>query len=434
LAEIASLPPTRLKHQDEVDQILYGDSINWVISQPLDIHWSIIQEIVRPNIQPDTGHYLVYLKFDSTINLIGTTLLHNADFALSTFNKASFYMSTFNTANFSRAKFNTARFPTATFNKADFSRATITNSAEFYGASFKDLARFSGARFHKSITLEGLSFGKYVDFSNLAFFGTSLDSASVAEAEAVSTMRGFNFKKKYTLTKDTIEVVPTAFLQKAYFADDCSLRVQGNIPRLGIGLEDWNRIWIAFNEGSAYIDKQRLLNDVIKYVNELTTANRKLRDDVLDRLDYQLTKLEMEHGNILNRARIYFFELIAKNGYRGTWNFVITVLSLVLLFTIVYYRRFQDEIDRYIYNVRPYGKNTEDKLPHIGGKVLQFLRNVWFSLFIFITFKFNRSYFHFPKGLQATVVTEWVVGLIMLIIYFFHFSSKYAFIKALLGI
>jgi len=173
---------------------------------------------------------------------------------------------------------------------------------------------------------------------------------------------------------------------------------------------------------------------VIKYVNELTTANRKLRDDVLDRLDYQLTKVEMEHGNILNGARIYFFDLIARNGYRGTLNFVITVISLVLLFTIIYYRRFQDEIDRYIYNVRPYGKNSEDKLPRIGGKVLQFLRNVWFSLFIFITFKFSRNYFTFPRGLQAAIITEWMVGLIMLIIYFFYFASKYAFIKALLGI
>ncbi|MCU0427688.1 MAG: hypothetical protein MUF71_18910, partial [Candidatus Kapabacteria bacterium] len=61
-------------------------------------------------------------------------------------------------------------------------------------------------------------------------------------------------------------------------------------------------------------------------------------------------------------------------------------------------------------------------------------RIVWFSAVVCLSPKFNKEYFHFSTVLLWFVVAEWVVGVMMLIMYLVFIASKYGFVKVLLGI
>lgn len=323
---------------------------------------------------------------------------------------------------------------------ARFEDAMFISQARFSNVIFRNSADFDGAWFLVGVTLEGVSFNRHASFSNLIFLSASDNDLWYLKENEGGRLNDSNPMK--------IVRGKVGFLERAYFAEYCLLRVDGDIARLGIGLEDWNRVWVdvvdisnSTKPDADYINGKRLLNSVVKYVNDQQTAPKDLRDEALSRLNYQLVQLDRRYSqSTIEKLWLGFLELVVRNGYHGGGNFAIVVSVLVVVFAFGYCLHHQNELDAFIKQGKFISEGGDQEAhapesrPVRKEPFLRTIRSLWFSIYIFITPKFDKQYFKFSGGLQRLVITEWMIGLGMIGIYLVYIATKFAFVKALLGI
>ncbi len=129
---------------------------------------------------------------------------------------------------------------------------------------------------------------------------------------------------------------------------------------------------------------------------------------------------------------LYLLELVVHNGYKGEWNFFITVLSVILTFAVVYFYFYRLQMISYFdeLSIRPsYGKNLV-----ATSSVKNFAKCFWFSSAIFISLKFQKKLFNLDKKIFFIVCFEWILGFFLMILYLVYIAIKYPFAKALLGL
>jgi uncharacterized protein YjbI with pentapeptide repeats len=443
------------------------------------------------------------------------------------FNDATFSQKTwFGFTTFSRGGF----FTDAVFSQeASFRSAIFSHEAYFAGAKFSQRAYFFYVIFSQEADFLSAKFSHEVDFSSATFSQwVSFQSSGIGDTMLFdnTSFNGYaNFSNLHFLpdtSKRGLQPQRRSLLSRSYLAEGLNLQIDQNIDSLAIRLEDLNRTWLVFDDSTKdflsdttrdssnafaaaarfitsfysrlwtiaehslacilhgsyierrsvipenkYIDRQRILNDVIKYVNNQEKAPKDLKDDVTERLNYQLTRLEMHHAIGWRLIWLEFLELVVRNGYNGGMQFFSFLLSLVFLFAVLFFFLFRSELklyiveDKFIEDTRTVQKPLSERLGSLKDIVrpsryatkefwlqcredlsrslkwllqpMRFAEAMWFSAFVFLSFKFNRDYFKFSRGLRIVVIIEWSAGLGLIAIYLIYSASRYAFVKALLG-
>ncbi len=141
-------------------------------------------------------------------------------------------------------------------------------------------------------------------------------------------------------------------------------------------------------------------------------------------------KYKFQHGGAL--LWLYTLKLTLNCGYKGESNFFITVLTIIAIFSLLYFYLFNDDMMNYFNE-----SNTQPS--YYKGKIQKFtIKNfakcLWLSTGIFLNPKFPKKHFNFSNYLFLIVSFEWVLGLFLIILYLLYIAVNYPFVKAILGI
>jgi hypothetical protein len=176
-------------------------------------------------------------------------------------------------------------------------------------------------------------------------------------------------------------------------------------------------------------------------------------DEANIHLDHQKTMYRMEYlkdnptfFNLLAYLGYQLLEWTVGNGYHGETRFALFSLTLIVIFAFFYYWRYRKDILYYIDHTRNKGE-TIDMPParryrsHFRQRpgsqttaFVTFAKCFWFSFVIFINPRFPPSYFKFGNGFLVFLLTEWLIGVVMIILFLIFIASQYSFVKSIIGL
>jgi hypothetical protein len=347
----------------------------------------------------------------------------------------------------------------------------LIKSLDFYSTTFKSNVKFTSSDFQRKIKFDKSSFLANLELSKVNFFDTLIFHADTVQ----------NIEYGPTITKSIVvkyldlgnsNFKPELF-KTAYFTEATNLLLDSNtyISDLNISLEDLNRVNIVlydpyqpFNDTTfKYNDALHSLEDAIQYVNTKKEVSSSLKNDVLDKLEYQKFLLNMKRKKDEKSVGYIwdaFTDLTVKRGYNGIERFLYISGSILFIFAIIYcLPRFKYDIlvltkknnikskldvekEKFEYkkflveeNYNCYNDLSKRKrfLRKISDFILDFTQTLWFSTKVFLSPKYHQEYFCLSKGLQIVIIVEYFAGTVMMLLFFAFIASKFAFIKALLG-
>jgi hypothetical protein len=181
---------------------------------------------------------------------------------------------------------------------------------------------------------------------------------------------------------------------------------------------------------------------LLEYALSYKTDDQGLKSEVAEEIKYQAEKT---HTNFLRFCDKEGWEvkshdmlaIIVNNGRNGGGNFLICSSILILFFSVFYFGAFRTEISNYILNKsEPTPANQLSLFPVVEKRYkyfLEFSRALWFSVVVFVSPRFDPKFFNLDKRLQILVMIEWVIGILMVIIFVVYIASKYPFLKMIFG-
>jgi hypothetical protein len=144
--------------------------------------------------------------------------------------------------------------------------------------------------------------------------------------------------------------------------------------------------------------------------------------------------------NNIELFKLSFLESAVGNGYLGGGNFAVSSLLIILLFALAYYLFYRREFIEYI-NWENEEKEKSNKNKRKKSEVYDrrnqaknFAKCFWKSFYIYFSPKFNFSYFNLPTSLWIIVVMEWLIGILMILLFLIYVAATYPFIRNLLGL
>ena len=197
-------------------------------------------------------------------------------------------------------------------------------------------------------------------------------------------------------------------------------------------------------------------NICIQSINNNNSLILKTKSKIVKRLEYMQVQSEIkklrsisfdnisEVGFSYFQSKLYllwllFLKLVLNNGYNGEVNFTFVCFGLILIFSLIYASNNRFELNMFAVNDEFNVKEIySDKTRLIyekefGDIFLQYLRCLWFSLVVFISPTFNKKYFKSSNNLQIFIITEWFLGLFMIIIFLIYVASDYPFVEKIVG-
>ncbi|SEL62851.1 hypothetical protein SAMN04488505_102713 [Chitinophaga rupis] len=168
-------------------------------------------------------------------------------------------------------------------------------------------------------------------------------------------------------------------------------------------------------------------------VEEIINHNNHLK------LENQVKYLKSQPGISFQILKYNFLEYLVGNGYHGEASFFPSALLFILLFTILYNIWFVRDVQAYILKINEKSGHNEPAVISKEKKTaldaaVTFAQCFWMSVIVFLNPRFPAAYFRFRNSFMIVVVIEWLIGLVMIILFLIFIASKYAFVKTLLGI
>jgi hypothetical protein len=134
-----------------------------------------------------------------------------------------------------------------------------------------------------------------------------------------------------------------------------------------------------------------------------------------------------------------FLEATVATGYKGEWRFAFWVLTIIILFSLIFYFRHHDAVIDYLNSM--YNKDEAAIANYSTMKVYKsfngfrdYMRCLWFSCMVFVDPRLPITFFNLRVGLFGLVLTEWICGLTAILLFLVFLASNYPFIHSLIGI
>lgn len=178
---------------------------------------------------------------------------------------------------------------------------------------------------------------------------------------------------------------------------------------------------------------------------EISDVKRK--SDVTDWIDYQQTfhrrhylaeKKDKRLSEYFELAWLNIVQATVRSGFKGEGRFFLWLAAVVLAFTLYYMLACRKLVCGYVeHDTIATGRQLEldfARKRNFADLAIDFFKCFWFSFVLFITPKFHRQYFKFPRRLLVAVLLEWSIGLFLMIIFVIYIATRYPFVKTLFGI
>jgi len=144
-------------------------------------------------------------------------------------------------------------------------------------------------------------------------------------------------------------------------------------------------------------------------------------------------------SSFIHCALAWFLEATVSTGYKGEWRFGLWVLSIIILFSIIYYFKHHESIIDYLNSM--YNKGEAEMANYSTLKVYKSfngfrdnMRCLWFSCLVFVDPRLPITFFNLKVGLFGLVLAEWLCGLTAILLFLIFLASNYPFIHSLIGI
>ena len=144
-------------------------------------------------------------------------------------------------------------------------------------------------------------------------------------------------------------------------------------------------------------------------------------------------------SSLFHCSLAWFLEATVSTGYKGEWRFGMWVLSIIILFSIMYYFKHHDSIIDYLNSM--YNKGEAEIANYSTLKVYKsfngfrdYMRCLWFSCLVFVDPRLPITFFNLRSGLFGLVLAEWLCGLTAILLFLIFLASNYTFIHSLIGI
>lgn len=287
----------------------------------------------------------------------------------------------------------------------------------------------SGARFWKRVNMENsvlinVNFDKTRFLDSLIFYHAVIDSSA-----SLFTGQRSSFRRAFFQNENVFVVEPPDFRFRDYGFNFASIK-QLQIPFVVTG--DFT---LDEHENAVEFYYNLAAETQVHF-----TRNEELRDELTRRWEHEKKITEIRYyrenifssfSNFVNYSWYSFLEAVVGNGYRGENRFFVTVLSFVFFFAIVYFLGFNREITALLSKLE-----NEDPPPYIARKynLVMLVKCMWVSFYVFITPKFAASFFHQKRAFFFWLLTEWMFGVMLIILFLVFIASNYSFVKALIGL
>lgn len=118
-------------------------------------------------------------------------------------------------------------------------------------------------------------------------------------------------------------------------------------------------------------------------------------------------------------------------GYHGENKFIISSLTVILLFSLIYFMFFQQEIIEYI---KKDSNSFDINYSRPRYNLIYYALCLRFAFKLFVNIKFSYNYFNETKGLGYIFILNWLLGIVFIILFLIYIASQYPFIKDIIGI
>jgi hypothetical protein len=273
----------------------------------------------------------------------------------------------------------------------DFSDAVFSDTLNLFNTVVKDSLKITNVFFHSHFSSKQVIVVNPVSFSLL---NLNFNSASIRDLE----FPYYNYNK-------TVHLYSPSYLDNY--------------------VSFYDRLIIDAKQ--TYLQQNDLFSDL---------QNKYKHQKILHKITF--LKHNFNPVNGINYIWLSFLELTVGNGYNGGSRFFYSCLIMILIFSIIYFVFSREEFVSYINNENGALKNDETDTMYISYEPKSYLRNFfkcfWQSFNIFFNPKYNFKYFQFSNKLFIPVIIEWLLGILMIILFLIYIATTYPFIRALLGI
>ena len=189
-----------------------------------------------------------------------------------------------------------------------------------------------------------------------------------------------------------------------------------------------------------YGDVQDYFFKTIQFYQDSSKMDDDRKKELTERLNYQKTLYKermigaepFSIGKMTKLIWMKFLKFTVNYGYKGEKAFVITLGIFILIWSLIYYFRFGEEIVRYLVSLNEESSFNKETTGIISeGK--KFLMCCWFSFVVFANPRFPSSYFMFTQKLFKWLWREWLFGLLLFVLFIVYIASKYNFIQKMFG-
>ena len=111
-------------------------------------------------------------------------------------------------------------------------------------------------------------------------------------------------------------------------------------------------------------------------------------------------------------------------------HFFVFLLVLLVLFSMIYFLVYRQEVVSYVLD--EYEKSKDEQPAKFSFR--NYCRCFWVSCIILVNPKFPSNFFRLSKGLFLWFTLQWLLSLMMVILFLVYIASKYQFLTKLTGI
>jgi hypothetical protein len=347
--------------------------------------------------------------------------------------------------------------------------AQVFNDLHFYRLLF------NSCHFNKMVTFSRELFAKRKFRENPATANDRLALCNIDLGNAVfncaasffrEPLENINFRASYF--KRSIDLFEAVFvdsndkaLSMARFSDSaiCILRPENFcLSNLKFNWVSVDRISIPFVDDtggivasrSREVWEQENMEKIEKYygsLKEQATSYYSKQDAVTEKLaqkyDHDKMRYQMEYdwhaGNYLSYFGTAIPEFFVKNGYEGEKRFFTLTVLVVLLFALLFFFFCKKEMVTYFEGESGSEDSEKVAAPAQGtGKsnitFKTYFKGLWLSTIVLISPHFPKRYFKINGIMFGFVIIEWLLGLLMIVLFFVYIAGHYPIVKTLVGI
>jgi hypothetical protein len=270
-----------------------------------------------------------------------------------------------------------------------------------------------------------------------------------------SYLQNFNFYRSNF--RDTMELSNTKFdtvnifhigsnaFNRSLFSS-CHINVQEDGPdldNLRIGGQSFSEIWfITPAMSKADSGSNTISNNFYSVLEQSINQHFKEDQNNLDEISAKVNHDQIVYEQRYNRMNKHFLnghalkyyksvglEKVVGNGYHGAFRFFDFALWVYALFIFIYLAFFHSTMRKIMEENFKENPDNQSK-----NRYSLLFYTAWFSFVVLINPRIQLKYLKYSTVFTWFVLTEWVTGLLLLVLFLYYIAPTYPFIKSLLGI